>query len=123
MAHSRSILAGWHPGSSWEQPTSLLFPPPAPLTKPQPRAKRGPYRPNPRGSAAPSSPTTLGSSSLWSASCVPGAKNPAGQACLPDRSSSLSIWQAGPSVPPSEPRALHLAPPSEQDGELAKVSL
>lgn len=35
---SRPILAGWHPGSSWEQPALPLFPPPAPLTNPKPRA-------------------------------------------------------------------------------------
>lgn len=53
---SRPILAGWHPGSSWEQPTSLLFPPPAPLTKPQPRAKRGTYSPIPAAEPLPPLP-------------------------------------------------------------------
>lgn len=41
------------PGSS--QP-SHLFPPPAPLTNPQPRAERGPCRPNPRAQLLPPLP-------------------------------------------------------------------
>lgn len=120
LAAGPSWLAGIlaPPGSS--RP-SFLFPPPAPLTNPQPRAKRGPCRPNPSGRAPPSASSTLGSLPLWSASRAPGAKNPAGQACSPDRSSSPSIWQAGPDVPQSQPGALHLAPPLEQGGELAKV--
>lgn len=37
--------------------------------------------------------------------------------------STLSIWQAAPGIPPSEPGALQLVLPLEQGGELARFSL